>query len=412
MYSTPPAPKWAARSIGKPQEFDMTVATFIQPNRATQNGTEYTSNIDAAIAAVAESAGQFLPHEAATPNMTVVVDAGLIRGLISSIQVAQITSGVISAPTTNPRIDLICLHYITLTLVIYTGTEAASPVIPKCSTKDMPICSVALSVGQTSILNSHITDLRVTDSLRRGGDIGNTITMVPPTTTGTATAYLVAGYHDGYDTNRVYECVMHASNTGAFTMDWSGSGIAIGAKNVKLLNGNNPYPGAARINQRHYYRYDGTNLILLNPEKAFRGCLIYPSANTDITTPNFPVISFDTEIYDTDGLHDPGTPTLITIQNDGYVELIAMLGLSLGGVGTVNAYIAKNGVNNYMGGSPGNFVVYCAGAIDHPFIRTGVIPVVAGDYFTLNVQSTTAGTSNLLGNTTVNHTWLQLIIHQ
>ena len=65
-----------------------------------------------------------------------------------------------TAPVTNPRIDRIGLSILSQTLVVFPGTEAALPTPPDYPGDVIPLCRVALSVGQTVVTNGHITDER------------------------------------------------------------------------------------------------------------------------------------------------------------------------------------------------------------------------------------------------------------
>lgn len=65
----------------------------------------------------------------------------------------------------------------------------------------------------------------------------------------------------GYKTNRIYCAIPGFTNTGPCTYNFDG----IGAKNVKLISGSDPYAGAITVDVPAYFRYDATNLVLLNP---------------------------------------------------------------------------------------------------------------------------------------------------
>jgi hypothetical protein len=79
---------------------------------------------------------------------------------------------------------------------------------------------------------------------------------------GTANAQTAAiGETGGYKTNRQYCYRATVANTGAMTVNFD----SLGAKNVKLLDGTDPYSGAVPIGHIPVFRYDGTNLVLLNP---------------------------------------------------------------------------------------------------------------------------------------------------
>lgn len=106
---------------------------------------------------VAQSWHKFSPSQLATPAMQVQLAADsllLASGIVS--QGTQ-TTGTITAPTTNPRIDRVVIDSITAVVSVITGTEAASPTPPALTAGKIPVCQVALVVGQTSILDSDIT---------------------------------------------------------------------------------------------------------------------------------------------------------------------------------------------------------------------------------------------------------------
>ena len=136
----------------------MTVPTYIQPDNTTQSASVYKAAIDAATAVNAQIGAAFAAHEAATPNMTVVVDAGIIGGL----EVAEQTSSTITAPTTNPRNDIATINLETGDLSIITGAEAATPVDPDIPLGEIAICRIELdnSPETTSITNTIIDNLR------------------------------------------------------------------------------------------------------------------------------------------------------------------------------------------------------------------------------------------------------------
>jgi hypothetical protein len=137
----------------------MTVRRFRLTNHA-KNAPDFSwkTGVDAAIQVMSVCAG-FAAHEADTPNMTVVVDAGRIQlGTTLTSKTSQ-TTGTIVAPVTNPRIDRVVMDYAGAISVI-TGAEAATPSAPAITASKVAVCQIALVVGQTRILNSDITDER------------------------------------------------------------------------------------------------------------------------------------------------------------------------------------------------------------------------------------------------------------
>lgn len=137
----------------------MTVATFDQPDFTSDTATEYKTSIDASIRVLYEIAANFAPHEAASPNMTIVVDAGKIWDGATYTSKSQQATGTITAPSTNPRIDRVVIST-SGTVSVITGSEAASPVAPAITSGTMPVCQVLLQTSTTQITNSMITDER------------------------------------------------------------------------------------------------------------------------------------------------------------------------------------------------------------------------------------------------------------
>jgi len=96
------------------------------------------------------------------PDMSVIVQRGsyLKQGAIL-VDLAGSTQGLIVAPTVNPRIDMVVLNRLTDIISVITGAENASPVPPVLVSNETPLGSIFLIVGQTSIVNSDLTDERV-----------------------------------------------------------------------------------------------------------------------------------------------------------------------------------------------------------------------------------------------------------
>lgn len=150
------------------------VGTYQQPNFETQTGSPYKTALDNAIRAGMRFAANLAPHEAAVPDMTVVIDAGFLQLRNDApTEVAQQTTAAFTAPTTNPRIDRIVTDVLgnDVNLIILQGVEAASPVPPTLTSFQIPICQVALAVSQTSITNQNITDERALQNLRAIQDV-------------------------------------------------------------------------------------------------------------------------------------------------------------------------------------------------------------------------------------------------
>jgi hypothetical protein len=139
------------------------VWTYVAPNNTTQTGSTYKANIDGAFNTFVRFGDAFAPHEVdPTPNMTAQVDAGAIYDPVglTLTEVAQQTTGTITAPVSHPRIDRVVRDASTGTISIITGVENASPVAPAITSGKVPIAQILLQTSSTSITNSMITDER------------------------------------------------------------------------------------------------------------------------------------------------------------------------------------------------------------------------------------------------------------
>jgi len=123
----------------------------------------------------------------------------------------------------------------------------------------------AVSYGMLSSVNNAIPSNIPT--------LDNIITK-PDVTGGAADAYTVDLKESTYVTGRVYAAQIHADNTGASTISISG----LGAKNIKLFDGTDPHAAALKSGFVHYFLYNGTNMVLLNPEITQAGGLIQSAA--------------------------------------------------------------------------------------------------------------------------------------
>ena len=103
---------------------------------------------------------QFRAHEADTPDMTVVVDAGRVQNGVTLTEVAQQATATITAPTTNPRIDRVVIDNVTGVVSVIAGTEAASPVAPALTAGKIAVTQVLLQTATVAITNGMITDER------------------------------------------------------------------------------------------------------------------------------------------------------------------------------------------------------------------------------------------------------------
>lgn len=98
-------------------------------------------------------ASQLSPHEQTVPNLTLYVEAGVYFIGGKAYSFAGGNSPSFTAPSANPRIDLLTINT-SGTLERTAGSEAASPVAPKRPVDKYTICTVYNRVGQTKIYNA------------------------------------------------------------------------------------------------------------------------------------------------------------------------------------------------------------------------------------------------------------------
>jgi hypothetical protein len=137
------------------------VGTWLNdPNFEAQSGTTYKTALDNALKVARRLSRAFAPHEQSTPNMTVRLDEGFTFFSVVLTEIAAQSTGTITAPTTNPRIDRIVIDESTGTVSVIAGTEAASPTPPAITAGKLPVAQVLLQTTTTTITNVIITDER------------------------------------------------------------------------------------------------------------------------------------------------------------------------------------------------------------------------------------------------------------
>ncbi len=139
----------------------MSVTIFNQPDFTSQDAATYKAAIDSSMAVLARAAQSFAPHQQSTPDMTVRLDAGVIPGLaILPTEVSAQNTGTITAPSTNPRKDIIYVDQSSGTVGVAIGTEDASPSDPAVPAGKIAVARINLVVSQSSIVNNDLDDLR------------------------------------------------------------------------------------------------------------------------------------------------------------------------------------------------------------------------------------------------------------
>ena len=98
-----------------------------------------------------------------SPDMTVQVKAGAgMLNRVMSYLSADTNSATITAPSVNPRIDLVTINTLTDEVAITTGVESATPSAPATPSDHLALATLLLTTSHTQIVTGDITDVRVT----------------------------------------------------------------------------------------------------------------------------------------------------------------------------------------------------------------------------------------------------------
>lgn len=139
----------------------MAVAKFTQPDYTSMSAAAYKAALDAAAQVLARMAGPFAPHEQATPDMSVRIDAGHIPAQAARpTEVTAQSTATLVAPASNPRYDIVYVDAATGTVGVAAGSESATPSDPAVPAGKVAIARVRLMVGMTEIGNADLDDLR------------------------------------------------------------------------------------------------------------------------------------------------------------------------------------------------------------------------------------------------------------
>lgn len=93
-----------------------------------------------------------------TPDMTVLIRGGRVNYGTANLEVDFQVSSAFTAPSSNPRIDVMYVDTDGV-IKVYTGTEAATPSAPAYNSKKV-LAEITLTVGMTSITEDDIKDVR------------------------------------------------------------------------------------------------------------------------------------------------------------------------------------------------------------------------------------------------------------
>lgn len=148
------------------------VQRFVQPDYSAldQDGSTYPVYIDRAIAVLKRAGAAFAPHQvysgSPNPDLAVEVDAGYIWNGSTLTEVAAQTVAGFTIPSAGQnRVDRIVLDAVTGAASRVAGTPVTgSPtaVAPAIPVGKLPCAQVTIDSSSTAVLNSMITDERVT----------------------------------------------------------------------------------------------------------------------------------------------------------------------------------------------------------------------------------------------------------
>ena len=129
--------------------------------------------------AAARVAGGYQCYANTPAAMNVKLAAGgmLVNG--APVDNAIQTSGTITAPVGNPRIDLVVIDAATGVGSVVTGTPAGSPVAPAVPAGKLPVAEIALATSTTAIGNTLITDRRPSMTAPASGETVGTMKVWP-----------------------------------------------------------------------------------------------------------------------------------------------------------------------------------------------------------------------------------------
>lgn len=209
---------------------------------------------------------QLLAHQQTTPDLTLKVQNGIVFIGRTKIVYAGGNSPSFTAPTTNPRIDLLTINSAG-TLERTVGTEAASPSVPTYPRDKIVLAEVYNRVGQTSIKDADDTtngyiqrDAR--PFLLNGKYISQDAGEIYAAAGGSSNAFTLAldPAFTAYVEGMIVAFKANHTITGATTLNLNG----LGAKAVTKNGTEALVAGDIISGQTVLLQYDGTRFQLLS----------------------------------------------------------------------------------------------------------------------------------------------------
>jgi len=222
-------------------------------------------------------------------------------------------------------------------------------------------------------------------NISQGVNHADSLSTLPVITGGSTTVYTATLGITAYDTNRVYEVRINATNTGSCTVNFD----SIGAKTVKTLLGDTLLAGQLKITQIAKLYYDGTDLILLNPHILAIAFRVKLSANMFNIT-GLTKITFDSKDFDINSDFDIVTNNRFTPTIAGKYRLRAFLDWSSTTSGnTIIIRITKNGAFHQQ------YRMITGGTFANISIERIVEANGTTDYFEIQGQNASISTSDI-----------------
>lgn len=208
---------------------------------------------------------------------------------------------------------------------------------------------------------------------------------VPPLSTGTDIAYLATVNEATLVSGAVYYVRIHIESGVTPTLKLNALAvITIKMTKNRDLVGKEMYAGKG-----YYFLYDGTNFIIQNPEKTFRGALITSTVNVSVpanVTTFF--IPLNKTIIVTDSIHDPITLSTRFVV-PAWATRVQLSCHVFSSAPTATAWL----ISLYVNGFHPTHVSSKPGIIQWPnstsmrvSAESAIINVVGGDYFEWDIQ--------------------------
>jgi hypothetical protein len=146
---------------------------------------------------------------------------------------------------------------------------------------------------------------------------------------------------------------------------------------------------------------EGRVLALIHKTEA-RGARAYRSTTQSINNTSLTALSWDTEVYDTDGCWDVGTPTHLTAARDGYYMAggsIYMTAATNNAASAILLYVRKNGTTILQS----NAIHTIAGKLLFLEVTAGMFWLSAGDYVEVLIYHDEGGAKNVEAATATTH---------